>query len=290
LKPSSWQQTTFIFFDTVCEVKLYCTPAEFKTSQESIKRLFTYIEEYFSPDSKHIDSPEVSALFEKALSVYHNSGGNFDITVAPLAKLWGFRTGEYRIPDQKEIDTVLRSVGMAKISKDNDRIRLGSDLSLDWGGIAKGYGIDLAARTLQQDGISQGFVNAGGDLFCWGENPSSDLWRIGIKHPRESGFLGILDISGVGAATTGDYQRFFVRDNHRYHHVFDPHTGYPAIGKQSVTVVGPEACICDALSTALFVSENPETILTNYPEYGAIFVAADGKISKLGKSYPFTLE
>ena len=103
----------------------------------------------------------------------------------------------------------------------------------------------------------------------------------------EEGFLGVLSLSDVGVATTGDYQRYFIENGIRYHHVFDPKTGFPARGKQSVSVVGPEAYLCDALATALFVSKTPAGILKKYPLYGAILVNEHGEISFLGRSFPF---
>jgi thiamine biosynthesis lipoprotein len=160
-------------------------------------------------------------------------------------------------------------------------------MELDWGGIAKGYGIDLASKSLLEMGISRGFINAGGDLYCWGKNPDNRDWNIGIQHPRKEGYLGILSISDLGAATTGDYQRYFMVNGVRYHHVFDPRTGYPAKGKRSVTVIGPETVLCDALSTALFVCKQPAKILEKYPDYGVIIVDSDGKLFILGKTYPF---
>jgi len=147
--------------------------------------------------------------------------------------------------------------------------------------------IDLAAQSLQAMGIARGFINAGGDLFCWGENPSQAPWKIGIKHPRQEGFFGILELMDAAAATAGDYQRFFIEGGRRYHHIFDPRTGYPASGKQSVTVIGPETLLCDALSTALFVSADPERILSSYPQYGAVIMDDAGKISMFGKGFPF---
>ncbi len=176
---------------------------------------------------------------------------------------------------------------MQNIEERNATLIFLPDVGLDWGAIAKGFGIDLASKSLVQMGISNGFINAGGDLYCWGNNPSDQPWNIGLKHPRESGFLGVLSISDLGAATTGDYQRYFVKNGIRYHHVFDPRTGYPAQGKQSVTVCGPETLICDALSTALFVSREPEIIMEKYPDYGAIIVDSDGSLSFLGKTYSF---
>ena len=140
-----------------------------------------------------------------------------------------------------------------------------------------------------ESGITKGFINAGGDLYCWGENPARTSWKIGIKHPRDAGFVGVLEIQDMGAATAGDYQRFFIKDEIRYHHIFNPKTGYPAQGKQSVTVIGPETLLCDALSTALFVTLYPEELLRKYPEYGAVIVDSDGSLSILGKEFPLSI-
>jgi thiamine biosynthesis lipoprotein len=178
---------------------------------------------------------------------------------------------------------------MDKIQIKNNKIVLPEQMKLDWGGIAKGYGVDLASQALIDMNIQKGFINAGGDIFCWGQNPDNNDWKIGIEHPRKSGFLGILSLTEMGAATSGDYQRFFIENGVRYHHIFDPSTGYPAKGRQSVTVIGPEVLFCDALSTALFVSKEPENILRNYPDYGAVIVNDDGDILFLGKEFNLEL-
>jgi thiamine biosynthesis lipoprotein len=226
-------------------------------------------------------------LFHRAYSVYTDSDGYFDISVSPLSKLWGFRDKFYNVPSEKEIAAALDSVGMDKIKIREDKILLPQGMALDWGGIAKGFGIDRAALLLIENGYPRGFINAGGDLFCWGKNPDGLDWKIGIKHPREQGFYGILSLSGLAAATTGDYQRYFIRNGKRYHHVFDPKTGYPARGKQSVTVVGPETMLCDALATTLFVHPRPESVLSRYPEYGAFIIKENGSLLSLGKKISF---
>ncbi len=258
-----------------------------KSAQEEVYRVFSEIESLFSPGAEDYSSPLVLDLFQRGLKVYHDSNGCFDITVAPLSRIWGFFDKSYVVPAPDHVKSVLKLIGMEKIVQKDEVLILLPGMELDWGAIAKGYGIDLASKSLQKMGISRGFINAGGDLFCWGKNPSGQPWNIGIKHPRESGFLGVLSIQDLGAATTGDYQRYFLKDGIRYHHVFNPRTGYPAQGKQSVTVCGPETLICDALSTALFVSQEPEIILEKFPDYGAIIVDADGNLSFLGKAYTF---
>ncbi len=284
-----WHAASFFFFDTLCEVNLYTSQGHFLSAQEDIHRIFTDIDTYFSPEAEDYSSQTVLALFREANSLHQASAGTFDITIAPLSRLWGFLDGDHSVPDSDSIKKTLALIGMDKIHDQKTFLDLPEGMSLDWGGIAKGYGIDLAARILKESGITKGFINAGGDLYCWGKNPSKTSWKIGIKHPRNEGFIGVLEIRDLGAATAGDYQRFFIQDGIRYHHIFNPKTGYPALGKQSVTIVGPETLLCDALSTALFVSLHPETILEEYPDYGAVIVDSNGSLSILGKEFPLTI-
>jgi thiamine biosynthesis lipoprotein len=282
-----WQASTLLVFDTLCEIRVFCNSSAFRSAQEEVEGIFSEIESLFSPEAEDYTSPMVLELYSKALEVYRDSGGCFDITVGPLSRLWGFLSKSYHIPSSGQIESTLGMIGMEKIRVEDGTLLLLPGMKLDWGAIAKGFAIDLACRALIEMGISSGFLNAGGDLYCWGKNPDNQDWNIGIKHPRERGYFGILSISQLGAATTGDYQRYFIKDGIRYHHVFNPRSGYPASGKQSVTVCGPETLLCDALSTALFVSKAPEKIMEKYPDYGAIIVDSDGNLSFIGKAYLF---
>jgi len=283
----TWNTSIFIYFDTVCEVKIFCSSTRFKAAEKAVQEVFTGIETRFSPGSTDLASPEVLSLYKKASAVYQNSEGKFDISVGALSRAWGFHDQSFHIPTAEDLDRAKNTVGMDKIRIHEGRLVLSPGTRLDWGGIAKGCGIDLASSALIKMGIARGFVNAGGDLYCWGTNPKDLPWKIGIKHPRNAGFSGVLSISDEGTATTGDYQRYFIEEEMRYHHVFDPHSGFPARGKQSVTVVGPEAALCDALSTALFVSAQPKAILDLYPQYGAVLLDAEGKTTFLGKAVSF---
>jgi thiamine biosynthesis lipoprotein len=270
-------------------MNVYCSSSVSKTAAKQIHDTFSEIENLFSPGATDLSSPQVLQLFDKALRVYCQTDGCFDLTVAPLSRIWGFWDGAHRFPEQEEISAVLNNIGMDKIKIKNGSLILLPEMELDWGGIAKGLGIDLASQSLMLSGITSGFINAGGDLYCWGNNPDGQPWQIGIQHPRKQGYFGILSISQVGAATTGDYQRYFIKGGIRYHHVFNPKTGYPARNKQSVTVIGPETYLCDALSTGLFVSSQPQKILRKFPDYGAVVLDSDGKLSILGKAYPFRM-
>jgi thiamine biosynthesis lipoprotein len=284
-----WKTSTLLFFDTVCEIRLKGESSLLNRAKEKVFEVFTGIEKHFSPEVQDFSSPMAVELFQRGLDVYNDTDGCFDITVFPLSEAWGFFSRSYRIPPSREIESILDLVGMEKVKISNGVLVLQPGMRLDWGGIAKGYGIDLAAQALINEGVGQGFINAGGDLYCWGMNPAGEDWKIGIENPRKEGILGVLSLSDLAAATTGDYQRYFIEQGIRHHHVFDPRTGYPAQGKQSVTVIGPETVICDALSTALFVSMQPEEILNKYPEYGAVIVDAEGKVTQLGRSYTFQI-
>jgi thiamine biosynthesis lipoprotein len=283
----TWNTTTLVYFDTVCEVKVFCSSSRFNAVKMAVQDVFRNIHVRFSPGATDLASPEVLSLYQTAYTIYQDSEGKFDISVGGLSRIWGFHDHSFRIPNTEDLKRAKNTIGMDKIRIHEGRIVLSPGTQLDWGGIAKGYGIDLASTALIKMGITKGFVNAGGDLYCWGTNPKDLPWKIGIKHPRRAGFTGVLAISDEGAATTGDYQRYFVEGGTRYHHVFDPHSGFPARGKQSVTVVGPQAALCDALSTALFVSTQPKMILDLYPQYGAVLLDAEGNTSYLGKAVSF---
>ncbi len=284
---NKWHSTTLLYFDTLCEINLKCSPEKFSKAIETVKEVFSEIESTFSPNKQNFDSPLFKELLKKSYEVYKASNGAFDVTIGPLSKIWGFQDKKYRIPESKEIKEALKKVGFNKICKEKDKFFLPSWVNFDWGASAKGFGVDLAYKRLKELGIKNGFINAGGDIYCWGKNPKNDYWKIGIKHPRKQGFLGVIIVSNIGIATSGDYQRFFEVEGIRYHHILNPFTGYPVQNKQSVTVIGPKTVYCDALATALFVSSKEEKILKKFPQYGAIIVNSQGKISIIGKRYRF---
>jgi thiamine biosynthesis lipoprotein len=283
-----WHSLSLLFFDTACDLKIYGTEEEFISTVTTVRNIFTRTEELFSPQAEDYSSEEVRQLFRLARKIHLDSGGAFDLTVGILAEIWGFRSKSYRVPEKGEISRALNFIGLEKIVEKEDRLIVPGGVIIDWGGLAKGWALDQAFQALQKAGISRGFINAGGDLICFGKNPDNQAWRIGIKHPRESGFLGVLEISDLAVATSGDYQRYFEIKGVRYHHIFDPRTGFPACGKQSVTVIGPQATICDALATALFVLKDASKLLSLYPDYGVIIVDDQGSLSFAGKTFPFT--
>ena len=224
-------------------------------------------------------SPETAEVIALGLQVAQASGGAFDMGLGHLKGLWGIESEAPRVPAPEEIRLALAGTGPASLQLEGLRVKKkASTLSVDLGAIAKGYAIDRAVEILRHAGIESASVNAGGDIRLIGSREGRP-WRIGIQHPRKSDRqLAVLELADVAVVTSGDYERFFERDGVRYHHIFDPRTGYPARLCQSVTVAATSAALADALSTAVFVL-GPEAglaLLQQFPQAEALIVATDG--------------
>jgi thiamine biosynthesis lipoprotein len=205
---------------------------------------------------------ETLFLINSALNISKITGSAFDLTVRPLVRLWGFddEFSEKRLPEQWEIENILNIIDYRFIEVDESasRIRiLKEGLEIDLGGIAKGYAVDRAINRVKEiDAGATGFVDAGGDIGIIGPKFGKLPWSIGIRNPRAESAYEINDIVHLysgSIATSGDYERFFFEGDVRYHHILDPKTGYPAKNAISVTVIGDNLLMADALATAIFV-------------------------------------
>ncbi|PIE33879.1 hypothetical protein CSA56_09310 [candidate division KSB3 bacterium] len=200
-------------------------------------------------------TPEVHTLVQRSLDYSLLTDGLFDITIGGLVDLWGIGTSHEQVPDTSSLQNILPYISYKQVSihPDNSISLQSPNTSLDLGGIAKGYSIDRAIRILEQHQIANALVNAGGDIRCIGNKPDGTPWRIGIKHPRKEGIFGIVELEHAAVATSGDYERFFIHERTRYHHLLDPRTGMPARECQSVTIIAQTAEQADTLATAVFV-------------------------------------
>lgn len=226
---------------------------------------------------------EVFAILRQALIISRLSEGAFDVTVGPLMDLWEFDKGG-TIPTREALSATLSSVGYRKLEideKDGSVRFLVEGMKVDLGGIGKGYAVDRAAGKLQEAGIANAIIDAGGDLRLLGRRPGKDFWRIGVRHPREaSRFLLTLDLADKAVVTSGDYERFFMDGQTRYHHILDPRTGLPERKCQSVTVIAPETVDADAYATAAFVLGPRKGLefLRKLPGVEGVIVDAEGVI------------
>jgi thiamine biosynthesis lipoprotein len=228
-------------------------------------------------------APETAEVIALGLQIAHRSGGAFDLTLGRLKTLWGIETETPRVPAPAELAAALQGTGPGALSVSGQQITKSSpQLAIDLGGIAKGYAVDRAIATLRAHGVSSAAVNAGGDIGLLGSKQGRP-WRVAVQHPRQaSSVLVTLEAADRAVVTSGDYERYFEHGGHRYHHLFDPQTGYPADRCQSVTVLAPRAVLADALATALFVlgPERGLALLRDYPGVDALIVAADGQLHR----------
>ena len=228
----------------------------------------------------HVD-PETTAILQRALQYSRHTDGAFNITIGPIIHLWGIGTDDERVPETSEIQQALQFIDVAKVDISAQGVRLRDvGMSIDLGAIAKGYSIDRAIATLRQHGIQQALVNAGGDIRCLGVKPDGTPWRIGIQHPRDDGIIGVVELQDAAITTSGDYERMFVEDGIRYHHLFDPQSGRPARGCQSVTILTTSAEAADVYSTAVFIMgpERGLAFIERSPELEGMIIDAEGKI------------
>ncbi|MHC1684341.1 MAG: FAD:protein FMN transferase [Clostridiaceae bacterium] len=271
-------------YDTKMDTVMHLT-AYGQNASEAIEEAFKRVDEIESMASISISTSDVSKINEAAGKEYVKvhpeilkiiktsveyskiSNGAFDITISPLIKLWGIGTEEEKIPTDAEIKERLKLVGYNNISindADSSVKLMKEGMSIDLGGVAKGFTADEIVKIFKKHGVESAIINLGGSsIYTLGEKPDKSLWSIAIQNPRKEkneGNIGIVKLNQGALSTSGDYQRFFIKDDKRYHHILDPSTGYPAdagvISDMILVDSSIEDCnmIADILTKITFVS------------------------------------
>lgn len=226
---------------------------------------------------------ELFNVIDAALKVSEVSDGAFDITWASMRGLWDFRIGHERVPRPEEVKERLGLVNYRDVVLDPARSTVflkRKGMAIGLGGIAKGYAVDKAMEVATKSGMRNAIIRAGGDMRVQGQGSAAG-WEVGIQDPREKGrLIAKLTLSNVSISTSGDYERFFIKDGILYHHIMDPKTGYPARGARSVTIIGPDTMTTDALSTAVFVlgAEKGLLLAEKLGQIEAIIVDSTGTV------------
>jgi thiamine biosynthesis lipoprotein len=221
--------------------------------------LLTGINEEFAAGRPVVADAGIVEMVRRSQQIEAASGGRFNPAIGALVRLWGFHTSDYPIegpPPSAEAIRALVDQRPSTLDIRIDELTLSSDnpaVQLDFGGIAKGYAIDLACNRLRTFGIQDAIVNAGGDLRAIGDHGDRP-WRVAIRNPG-GGVIGSLETRPDEAIfTSGNYERFRLDAAQRYPHILDPRTGWPVRGLSSATVIAPEGLVADAAATVLVVA------------------------------------
>ena len=217
---------------------------------------------------------DLRALLRRGLDLGALTHGAFDVTWAALWGLWDF--DHPALPSADVVAARLPHIGWARVELTDAGVRLpDAEMRVGLGGIAKGWALDHAAEALRARGRQRFLISAGGQVYAAGDD-----WTVGIRDPRGDESFANLTVRDGSVSTSGDYERFFVVGDTRYHHILDPRTGWPARGLRSATVVCAEATLADALSTALMVLGPVEglALAEDLPGVEAVLVGEDGRV------------
>jgi thiamine biosynthesis lipoprotein len=230
-------------------------------------------------------SPEVRDVLHASQQVSEWTEGKFDITFAALSGLWRFDHDiDGEVPDRSQIAPRLPLIDYRALQID-DRAGTASlaraGMRVNLGGIGKGYAIDRAVAILRDAGLTDFMIESGGDLFVSGRRGDRP-WRVGIQDPRGApdALFAAFDLTDAASSTSGDYERFFIRDAQRYHHILDPDTGEPARRSRSVTIVAKSATVSDGLSTGVFIlgGERGMALIERLPDVEGVIVGDDNQV------------
>ena len=220
--------------------------------------------------------------FNRSMEISKETGGAFDITIAPRANAWGFGFKQGAFPDSMMVDSLLQITDYRKVKLvDGKVVKEDLRIMLSCSAVAKGYSVDVVAHLLDSKGIQNYMIDIGGEIVAKGKNSRNGLWRIGINKPIDDSLSvnqeiqTILELTDVGLATSGNYRNFYYKDGKKYAHTIDPRTGYPVQHNiLSATVIAKDCMTADALATAFMVMglKEAEAFANANPEIDACFI------------------
>ena len=225
-------------------------------------------------------------LLRRAVELYEETRGAFDVTSGPLSKVWGFSRREGRVPSEEELVPALEKTGTRHLRLDEQRSSVGFDregLEINLGGIGKGYALDRAAEVLREQEVNDfiwhggqsSVLAAGSRAASHGGDDDGPGWSVGIRHPVwKDRRVAEIRLCDAALATSGCGTQYFHHRGRRYGHILDPRSGRPAEGVLSSTVVAPTAAEADALATAMYVlgAEAAMQYCQDHPSIAALLV------------------
>lgn len=283
--------------DTLVEITIYDS-----NSQNIMNELFDDIEAMENRYSRYKEGSEISKinsspgtfvivsedtfdLIGQSLYFSEISDGLFDISIGPLVDLWGINGDNPRVPSQSEIDLALEKINYRNISLDKEHtaVSVADGMSIDAGGIAKGFITDRLVSVLHEKNVQSALLNLGGNLYLYGTKPDGSSWNIGIRDPfgQQGDYIATVSLKDTSIVTSGIYERYFEADGKKYHHILNPKTGYPEDNElASVSIISPSSTKCDGLSTTCFLLglEDGMRLIESLDDVEAIMITRDKKV------------
>lgn len=265
-------EKSFFVLGTIIYLKAFGRKAE-KAIEEAMERLtdidnkmsafkdYSEISRINKNAGKSPQSISEDTFYVIKEAIYYSNllEGTFDPTIRPLVSLWGIGTKNEKIPERSKIDEKLKLVNYRDIIVDvkNTSIKLKKEnQSIDVGGIAKGYAADEVKNIFKRYGIKNGLIDLGGNILTLGSKTDDSTWNVGIQDPfgNRGEFIGVVSINDKSVVTSGNYERFFMKDGKSFHHILNPKTGYPSESKiVSATIISNKSIQGDGLSTGVYI-------------------------------------
>jgi thiamine biosynthesis lipoprotein len=227
---------------------------------------------------------ELYDLIQRTLKISQLSGGAFDITFASGDKIYQFdKQTHAHLPDSATVRRSIQRIGWQKVQLDpasHSVFLPEKGMRINLAGILQGYGVRRAAEIMKKMGIAGGLLNGSGDVYCWGQQPDGSGWRIAIGDPaRPRTVSSWLTVSDLAVVTAGNYEQYFMVGGRYYGHIINPHTGYPATGLRSVTIICPDVELADALDDAVFVLGPVEglALINRLKDINCTLITDDGR-------------
>lgn len=226
-------------------------------------------------------SNELYLLIKQAQLISAQTKGAFDITFASVGFLYNYRERISPSNQVRDTNQALIDYRQVELNDKNQTVHFKQQgMKIDLGGIAKGYAVDNAITILKSQGIDSALVSAGGDTKALGKHGDRP-WLLAIQDPRKKGKHAIqLPMENEAISTSGDYERYFIQDGVRHHHIIDPKTGHSAAKVQSVSIIGQQGVMTDALSTSVFVLgvKDGLALINSMPSFEALIIDKDRKL------------
>lgn len=300
---TSWQRNQGMIWNTVWHATYEGNKDYITSAIDSLQSIGNSLS-VFDPNSlisriNRNETDKVNLHLEKVYKlsreINHISKGYFDPTVSPLIDAWGFGKGHIPNSDTASISSILEYIGIDKTRIENGSlIKDNPEISFNFSAIAKGYGVDMAAKALQDKGCTDLMFEIGGEVVCIGHNPEGEKWRILIETPDEDylkevfksdcqpefGSSLIVELSDEALATSGNYRNFHSESGKTFGHTISPITGRPVeTDILSASVIAPSCMEADALATACMAmgSENAMAMLQKENRAGA-FILSSGEV------------